>query len=531
MSYKKLFASLPDRCYPRDYPQKFIRRIYCDELLIIMKRVLIAGMFHETHTFLPGQTGLDQFLISRGEELLAAIGDASPLAGTLETARDCGWEVVPAIDYRALPSPTVSDEVVEQWWREFESYATKALEKNLDGVFLVLHGAMASESLPDVEGELLRRIRGIEGLSTLPIGGVTDLHPKFSTAMAAYSTALVTYRKNPHTDAKETAVRAAQLFDGILENKTTPRTVFAHPPVMWPPTGTGTADEPMSTLENLAREIENANDDILAVNVHAGYSFADTPETGVSFSIVTTGDINAAQAELRKLCDHALQHKAVGNVLETPIESVMEEVKSLVAQGQTPIVLVEPSDNIGGGAPGDSTGVLRALLKHEIQNSAVVINDPQAVEEISKLEIGQTKTLSIGGKKNPFDAGPLELEVELVSTSDGNFDLEDLHSHLASMHGAHIKMGPCAVVKYRGITILLTTIKSAPMDLGQLRSQGIIPETLAVIGVKAAVAHRQAYNPISKASFTIGTPGLCSSDLKLFSYRHLQRPIYPLDKI
>jgi microcystin degradation protein MlrC len=286
----------------------------------------------------------------------------------------------------------------------------------------------------------------------------------------------------------------------------------------------------MSTLERMAREIENQNEEILAVNIHAGFSFADTPETGVSFSAITVGDEESARAQLQKLCEHALQHKVAGNVVEPPIESVMNEVKSLVAQGRTPVLLVEPSDNVGGGAPGDGTGVLRALVAHGIENSCVVINDPQAVAEISQAAIGARKQLSIGGKGSTLDAGPFELEVELVSTSDGKFDLEDPHSHLASMYGLHIDMGPSAVVQHGGITILLTTHKTPPMDLGQLRSQGIAPENLAVIGVKAAVAHRRAYDPITKASFTVGTPGPCSSDLKLFPFRHLKRPIYPLDE-
>jgi microcystin degradation protein MlrC len=76
---------------------------------------------------------------------------------------------------------------------------------------------------------------------------------------------------------------------------------------------------------------------------------------------------------------------------------------------------------------------------------------------------------------------------------------------------------------------LLTTHKTPPFDLGQLRSQGIIPEELFAIGVKAAVAHRRAYDPITKASYTVGTPGPCSSDLKQFSFKLVKRPIFPLD--
>ena len=68
--------------------------------------------------------------------------------------------------------------------------------------------------------------------------------------------------------------------------------------------------------------------------------------------------------------------------------------------------------------------------------------------------------------------------------------------------------------------ILLTSRKTPPFDLGQWRSQGIDPAQLKVIVVKAAVAHRQAYDPITARSITVDTPGPCRSDLTQFDYKH-----------
>jgi len=52
-----------------------------------------------------------------------------------------------------------------------------------------------------------------------------------------------------------------------------------------------------------------------------------------------------------------------------------------------------------------------------------------------------------------------------------------------------------------------------------------------VIGVKAAVAHRRAYDPIMGATFFVDTPGPCRSDLTSFPWKHLRRPVWPLDDI
>lgn len=52
----------------------------------------------------------------------------------------------------------------------------------------------------------------------------------------------------------------------------------------------------------------------------------------------------------------------------------------------------------------------------------------------------------------------------------------------------------------------------------------------SVIGVKAAVAHRQAYDPIAARMFWVDTPGPCRSNLKTLPFRRVSRPIYPLDE-
>jgi microcystin degradation protein MlrC len=210
--------------------------------------------------------------------------------------------------------------------------------------------------------------------------------------------------------------------------------------------------------------------------------------------------------------------------------SVEEAMNRLAGHSQGPIVVAEPSDNVGAGAPGDGTGLLRALVEHRVGNAAVVINDPESVAALAGKGRGARVALHIGGRGSRLDAGPMPLEVELLSMSDGRFRVEDPKSHLVSMFGSAIDMGRCAVVRHEGIRILLTSRRTPPFDLAQLRSQGIRPESLFVIGVKAAVAHRRAYDPIAKAHYALDTPGPCTSDLKSLPYRKVRRPIYPLDQ-
>ncbi|HUY35302.1 MAG TPA: M81 family metallopeptidase [Pirellulales bacterium] len=491
-------------------------------------RVLLAGLFHETHTFLEGRTTPADFQIRRGGELPAAAGDGSPLAGALEVADARDWTVVPAVDYRATPGAMVEDRVFEEFWRELRERAEVELARGIQGIFLVLHGAMVCESQRDVEGELLSRLRALPGAGKIPLCGVIDLHANFSARMAELSDGLVAYRENPHADAHAAAMDAAQLLHRLMLTDRRPVTVWEHPPLVWPPTGTGTADDPMRRLEAACREMETDIEGVLAANVLAGFSFADTPDTGVSFTAVTLGDPEAAREGLKQLAGWARDNKEMGNRVDPPLESMLPE---LSRHREGPLLLVEPADNIGGGAPGDGTAVLEFLVRHRIDRSAVCICDPQSVAALENCSRGEKLTLPIGGKASTLGGPPITLEVEFVSRSDGRFELEDPHSHLASMCGTRFEMGRSAVARHAGVTLLLTSRKTPPFDLGQWRSQGIEPTGLFVIGVKAAVAHRRAYDPIAKASYTVDTPGPCSSNLRALPYRQIRRPVFPLDEV
>ncbi|MEC8931539.1 MAG: M81 family metallopeptidase [Candidatus Latescibacterota bacterium] len=503
-----------------------------------MPHVFVAGLVHETHTVLGERTGLDAFehtLWLRGEAMLARCdGDASPMGGALEVPTARGWQVYSSRYGTAMPSGTVTDDVLETWWDDVQQDLSAALTEGIDGILLILHGAMTFQGFADGEGEILRRIRRVltdrlgdqEGVR-FPIAADLDLHANFSFDMAEHATLFTCYREKPHTDAREAGIRAAQLLDRVISERLTPQVVAVKPPVLYSPKGTASAADPVLAFESMARRLELDHPELLEVCVLPGFSYADIPCAGVSFCATTVGDVQQARAWLEPLADEALARTTEGNPLDPPIDEVMPKA---VRFGRGPIGLVEPSDNIGGGTPGDGTGILAAFLRYEVDNAVVVINDPAVAAACHEVSEGDRLQLSIGAKLDRFHGDPMALEVKLENLTDGRFTLENEKSHLASLVGRHVDMGPSAVVRHQGVRILLTTYKTPPMDLGQLRSQGIVPEDLHMVGIKAAVAHRAAYDPILAKTYYVDTPGLGSSDLRRFSFRNIPRPMAPLDR-
>jgi microcystin degradation protein MlrC len=387
---------------------------------------------------------------------------------------------------------------------------------------------MVTSQCDDPEGELMARIHSLPGAKDLPLYCVGDLHATLTPQMGALSDCMIFYRECPHTDAFDSAVLSAELLARCLKTGVRPAHLVLVTPIVWPPTGTGTRDGPMRALEDVARRMEREIPGVLAVNVVGGYAFSDVPHAGLAFSVITEGEVATAQSALQELSQIAWRMRQEGIPKQYDLDQVVRDFKP---GGKGPVLLVEPADNIGGGAPGDGTDVMRALLKYDVQGAGVAIADPQSVAALGGLAIGDKTVLAIGGKTSKLDPGPVQLEVELVSCSDGVFELEDKNSHLVGSLGKIIHMGPSAVVRHRGLTILLTSKKLPPFDLGQWRSQGVNPEELSMIGIKAAVGHRVAYGRIASAEFTVNTSGPCTSDITRLPYTRLRRPVFPLDQL
>jgi microcystin degradation protein MlrC len=488
------------------------------------RTVLLGGLFHETHTFLSKPTTRADFeamAVNIGQDVIANnLGNQSPTDGFLSYALTEGWEVVPTIQMAAMPGGTVDEAAVKHFRDHFFPVLEAQLER-LDGIFLILHGAMVSDRSDDPEGELLRDIRTMltRHGKTIPVVGVLDLHANVSQAMVDASTCLVAYRENPHNDARDTAVRAAKIFDGLMD---APRMAQVHRPTEWilPPTGVGTADDPMKAVLAAARAIEARDSDIVNINVMAGYSYADVADCGFSLSAATRGDPTQAAAYLDELVGVLEAHIAKAYPKDGELGDVLRRVDAL-PPGSGPVLLVEPADNIGGGTPGDATDLLGPLLATGRKGIVAIIADGEAVAACASAGLGADVSLTIGARTDTHHGSPLPFAGRVRNLTDGRFELENKKSHLASMLGSHADMGPCAVVENEQAIVLLTTRKMPPMDLGQLHSQGIRPEDASYVVVKAAVSHRDAYNPIMRASFNVDSAGLCTSNLRRLPYKKI----------
>ena len=489
-----------------------------------MYRIATGGILHETHTFAPTMTDLgafEQIGIAEGSGLLRHKGSRSALGGILDGLTQDELEIVPLVYASAMPAGTVRAQAFRSLIARFLQLLEAALP--VDGVVLSLHGAMVSEDQLDCEGEILEKVRSLIG-EGCPLVSTLDMHGNVSPKMVEASDLLVAFNGNPHIDAYDRGKEAVATFKRLLNKEVKPTAAIAHPPLLLSALNTWTDKPPLSFVHQAAEKFK-PDGKVLNISVMGGFAYADTTWSGVSVIATTDQDAPLAQEIANRLANVAWEHR------EATLHkgcSPVEAVQKAIASSRPPVILADVGDNVGGGTPGDGTILLRHLLEAKAQDAVVVIADGEAVAQAQAAGEGKEISLMLGGKQDRWHGEPVQLRGRIEKISDGHFTISG-RDHFANLYGNHVNMGPSAVIRCGGVRILVTSRKTPPGDLNQLRSQGIEPLQQKIIVVKSAVAFRGAYEAIAGEIWEVNTPGLCSSDLSQFAYKNVPRPVYPLD--
>ena len=384
---------------------------------------------------------------------------------------------------------------------------------------LNLHGAMVSEGVADGEVEILRRVRAVTG-SEMPIAVTLDLHANTSRELVDLATIIVGYDTYPHVDINDRAQEAVGLLVRTIVGEIVPTMGFAAPPLMPVPQAMNTSVHPYKTIFETIFALE-ARGDALSITFAGGFAYADTPAAGTSVIAITDNDRPAAQLLAEQIARQAwgLRHEMV--ISNVPVE---DAVAQAIAFPEGPVVLVDVGDNIGGGTTGDSTVILAELLRQGARDAVVVVADHEAVQDALRAGIGATIDLTVGGKVDRLHGKPVAIPGTVRLLSDGRWTHEGPENA-----GIPVDNGPIAVIDVAGNSVVLTTTKTAPGDLQQLKAVGIDPARQHILVVKAAIRWRGGYLPITKHHIDVDTPGLGSVNLGNFEFHKIRRPIFPLD--
>lgn len=391
-----------------------------------------------------------------------------------------------------------------------------------EGLLLAMHGAQTAEGADDVEGHILSCAREILG-PDIPIVLTLDLHANVTRAIVEHATAIVGYHTYPHVDMFETGQKAAKLMLGILSGKIRPAMAFRKLPLIVNAENQQTSHGPARRLFARAEALESSGK-AEAISIFSVQPWMDIHEMGSAVVAVTNGDPRAADRQAATIAQKFWDTKQDFEVTLTPVD---EAIKLALETKGGPVVLAESSDSTGSGSPGDSTGVLKHLVKAPLtEPAAIFLVDPEAASTLAAAGVGATVTLAIGGKFDRKNSKPVRVTGRVSMISEGRWTARARGYNT----GIETCMGTTVVFEVGMVRILIASRSSMTVDPELFRSHGIDPSYCKIVVVKSPNGFRAAYEPIAKRIFMVDTPGVSTAKLENMPFKRINRPIYPLDR-
>lgn len=491
-------------------------------------RLLLAMFKHETNTFSPVPTRLERFFKGadeplRGEAALAAYrGTGSGLGGFIAVAERAGAQIVLPVAAEAWPSGPVDADAYE---RITALILDEVRSGGYDGILLDLHGAMVTETLEDGEGTLLSRLRAID--PETPVAVTLDMHANVYEQTVQHATVVTGYHTYPHVDMFEAGRRAAEILLRTMAGEIRPVMAWGNRPMLPHVMRQGTHAEPNKSLQARCIALEEKGQ-ALASSLFVGFPHADVRDAGLSVVVCTDND-PALAARLRdELLEQAWAARA--DFVFQP-EALAQSVARARELKEAPVFLLDHCDNSASGGTMDTTAVLAEVLRQGLENAAFyAIYDPAAAATAAAAGVGAEIRLMLGGRAElPSLHQPnpaLEVSGRVKFVFDGRY-----RNHGPMYKGVLNDTGTTVVLDTGKVEIVIISQHQEPFDLSCLESVGIDPLQKRYVILKSRVHWRAGFGKLAREVVECSGLGVTTSDYGQLAFRHVRRPVFPLDAI
>lgn len=469
-------------------------------------RMAIAGIHIESSTFSPLRTSKEDFLVTRGVEMLSRY----PF---LELPEYASIEPVPLAHFRAIPGGQVRRGCYESIKEEILDRLTEA--GRIDAFYFDIHGAMAVEGLADAEGDLLAALREKFG-PNLPMTCSSDLHGNITDELVEGVDLITTYRTAPHVDWMETRERAVRLLLRWFQEK---RPIFRARvgiPVLVSGEMSSTEAEPGRGLY-APLEKESERPGVWDASLWVGYAWADQARSMASVVVIGTdeGAVSTLANEIATRYWQARDEFCFGS----PSGIARDCLDEALQLGHDTVFLSDAGDNPTAGAAGDVPHTLQALGGHPAFDgngpaTAIFasIPDPAAIQICLTAGIGATVSLRLGGKLDPVHGSELSITGRVLTLSN--------HDPVAGWQ---------AVVKVGGVDVIITEKRKPFHKRQDFLSLDLDPLLHTVTVVKIGYLEPEL-KAMARHHFLVLSPGAVPPLISSIPYQNVIRPLFPLDE-
>jgi len=480
-------------------------------------RLFSATLATETNTFSPLPTSLEAYrecvFLRPGEHPNDAPRMCTaPLLVARRRASADGFALVEGSCFAASPAGTTNRAAYEFMRDEILAELKAAMP--LDGVLFGLHGAMVAFGYDDVDGDILERARAIVGPGCV-IGVELCPHCHMTIKRVRLADVIVCYKEYPPTDVVERAEDVLDLVLATLRREIKPvMSVYDCRHITSYPTTLPLMRAFIDRIKGMEKK-----DGILSISIAHCFPYGDVPELGSRVLVVADDDKRKADVLAQNIGEElvAMRGKTMPEFL-----GVAQAVAAALDVNARPVVLADPADNAGGGAPSDNTNILRHLIEREIADAALgPIWDPIAVRLCFDAGLGATFALRFGGKTAPTSGTPIDAVVEVTALARDCWQ---------SFGPTKVPLGDCAAVRAAGVDVVLITKRTQALGLELFTNLGIDPCRCRLVVVKSSNHFMAAFGPIAKKVIYVESGGPLGRDYRTVPYTRVNRPVWPLDE-
>ncbi|HSH99843.1 MAG TPA: M81 family metallopeptidase [Reyranella sp.] len=441
-------------------------------------RIAVLNFAHETVTFLPNDTTLDDFIHGdspAGGEALLGWAPRSYMGGFVKVAREhAGVELV------GLESPLWPKTGTGSGWITSEAYehflgkmvAELKAGGKWDGVYLALHGAMGVRGVPRPEADIARRVREVVGRGAF-IAGTFDPHGNEDAEFLEQADMAFCVKYFPHYDDRLQGERAARMLIRAIRGDYTPATVTVKVPILTATVLQWTGASPWMDLVQRALVWEAREPD-LYMNVFFGFPFADVPDVGMTVQAMANGKPELARKAADDVAAWAWRRRE--QLLNTakvhPIPDGVRLAREALARGAWPVVLADHSDRSGS-----ATWILDQVIKQDLSDTLIAtIADRQAVEAVKArgLKAGDPFDMEIGGRADQSAGLPVRVKGTISAVV-----------HAFGRHWVSVAFGT-------GNVVILSEYLTQVMDPADLK--GFDGDRFKVFAIKSRVHFRRGFD-------------------------------------
>ncbi|HUB10832.1 MAG TPA: M81 family metallopeptidase [Acetobacteraceae bacterium] len=500
-------------------------------------RVALLGFSIECNRFAPIATEADfaaRTMLS-GQAMLDEARAPAPrmlaeLPGFVAAMDAAGpWQPVPITLAMAEPNGPVDHAFFDKLLTRWEAGLRQAGE--LAGVYCVLHGAGLTTQDHDPEGTLLRLVRRVVG-DAVPVVATYDLHANVSDDDVTLVNAFIGYRTNPHLDMRERGAEAAAILRRLISGT---RTHLARirlpivPPTVTQLTGKDAPNRPYGELIDLGQqrmgEAPYAGR-VLNVSVMGGFAYADTPFNGLMV-VVTATDADTANGLAREIASAGWARRDRFSPVLTSLEEATRLAKATEDPSRQALAFADVADNPGGGGRGNTMWILQAFHAAGVRDALVgVIHDPALAAEAHRLGEGARFTARFNR------GGGDEFSKPFAATADVRRLLSGTVRGRRGIYANNtLDLGAAAALQLGGITVVVLSNRYQCADPAFFETFGLDIAAARVVVVKSRGHFRGGFDEFFRHQdiVEIDAPGLTSPILSRFNWRHMPRPVIPID--